>query len=600
MFKGQPKALFVLALANMGERFGYYTMLSIFALYLQAKFGFTPTKTSLIYSSFLAGVYFMPLIGGLLADRLLGYGRTVFIGTIIMFFGYLLLAAPVADISTGFWLMIGALALIALGTGLFKGNLQTLVGNLYDDAKYAVKRDLAFSIFYMFINIGAFFAPNAAEVVSNYVLAADNLKYEAKVPDLALKYLNYKVVDSTEFSNHIMQAAKTEGDEVKDYPKYLSDKKKKECVLYLHEQAKIAAELDAIGKDQLKDKFTDTESFARTFIGSLSKSYKWGFAVACISLIISILIYLGFRGTYKHADFSEKQKKKDKTKQAEVIVITKEQTRERIIALLLVFFVVIFFWMSFHQNGLTMTFFARDYTDLKIGPGMYLLFSLKSLIPIIIGFYGLMTILQNKEVRNRIIGGMILVASAVFLFFLYKGAPAETKETPPIFQQFNPFFIVILTPIFVAMFSWLNSKGKEPSAPRKIGYGMLIAAIGFMILIFASIGQKAPSEIVGGSDHLVSPNWLISTYLVLTLAELFLSPMGISFVSKVAPPQHKGLMMGGWFAATAIGNYLVGIIGTLWDKLPLYLLWTVLVICCLLSALFLFSIMKRLEKTTTN
>jgi POT family proton-dependent oligopeptide transporter len=127
---------------------------------------------------------------------------------------------------------------------------------------------------------------------------------------------------------------------------------------------------------------------------------------------------------------------------------------------------------------------------------------------------------------------------------------------------------------------------------------MIIAAIGFVILLIASIGLPAPSDIQGVSNSLVSPNWLIGTYFTLTIAELFLSPMGLSFVAKVAPPQYKGMMQGGWLAATAIGNYLVGVLGMFWDRLPLYAFWSVLIICCLLSATFLFSIMKRLEKAT--
>lgn len=599
MFKGQPRALFVIALSNMGERFGYYTMISIFVLYLQAKFGFTPTKTSLIYGTFLGVVYFTPLFGGLLADRIFGYGRAVLIGIIIMFFGYALLAMPVPDTDTGFWMMIGALALISAGTGLFKGNLQTLAGNLFDDARYAAKRDVAFSVFYMFINIGAFFAPHAAEIVCNHVLEKDNLRYEAKIPDLAVKYNYYTVKDSAAFHDYAMKSALEENTGAKDIPGFIADLKKKEAILYPYERTRIEQELTVSGKEQLQEKFTDAGSFSRLYNESLSKSYKYGFALACISLIISTIIYLGFRKTYRHADISENQKKKDVTKQSQIITLTKEQTRERIIALLLVFMVVIFFWMSFHQNGLCMTFFARDYTDLNVGHGLYMLFSLQTLIPIVIGFYGLLTIVQNKKMMNRVIGGTLLAASVVYLIYIYTGSDESGHATPSIFQQFNPFFIVLLTPLFVALFSWLNSRGKEPSAPRKIGFGMLIAGLGFMILLFASIGQSAPSDLVGVSDKLVSPNWLISTYFVLTLAELFLSPMGISFVTRVAPPKYKGLMMGGWFAATAIGNYLVGVVGIFWDKLPLYLFWAVLVICCCLSAIFIFSIIKRLEKATT-
>lgn len=177
--------------------------------------------------------------------------------------------------------------------------------------------------------------------------------------------------------------------------------------------------------------------------------------------------------------------------------------------------------------------------------------------------------------------------------------PETISITPQIFQQFNPFFIIVLTPLSVGLFTWLAARGKEPSAPRKIGIGMLIAAAGFVIMSIGSIGLLTPNQLAatgGMNESLVSPDLLIGTYFTLTIAELFLSPMGLSFVSRVAPPKYKGMMQGGWLAATALGNYLVAIIGYLWGGMQLWMLWGVLVICCLLAAAFIFSIMKRLEK----
>ena len=133
------------------------------------------------------------------------------------------------------------------------------------------------------------------------------------------------------------------------------------------------------------------------------------------------------------------------------------------------------------------------------------------------------------------------------------------------------------------------------------GYGL--AAGGFLILTLGSFGLMSPAEVkaVGASDHFVSQNWLISTYLVLTFAELLLSPMGISFVSKVAPPKYKGMMMGCWFAATAVGNYATSLIGYLWGSgMALWMVWSVLIVLCLLSALFIFSVMRKLESATAS
>lgn len=318
--------------------------------------------------------------------------------------------------------------------------------------------------------------------------------------------------------------------------------------------------------------------------------------MACVSLVISVAIYYGCRSWFKHADVNSVQAK---AAHVEEVELTPAQTKSRITALLLVFAVVVFFWMAFHQNGATMTIFARDYTS-NLAEGFTRIgFNIWSLVLIAISVYTLFSTFQATVARTRVILGIITLALWGGVAAIYLSMPAEVLIQPSDFQQFNPFFVVALTPVSLAIFGALASKGKEPSAPRKIGFGMLVAAAGFLILTVGSMGLASPKELGGTvSDVLVSPNWLISTYLVLTFAELLLSPMGISFVSKVAPPKYKGAMMGCWFAATAIGNYLVSIPGLLWDKLPLWGIWTLLIALCLLSALFIFAIMKKLETAT--
>ena len=552
MFEGQPKGLYALALANTGERFGYYTMLAIFTLFLQAKFGYTAAETSTIFGSFLAAVYFMPLVGGILADKC-GYGKMVTTGIIVMFIGYLLLAIPTAADLTGKMMMFGSLFLIACGTGLFKGNLQVMVGNLYDSPEYSSKRDTAFSLFYMAINVGALFAPTAATKVTNYILGGAGFTYNAQIPSLAHQFLDGTITPEGNVALSGLQAAQG-----------------------------FAG---------------DTAAFCSSYIEKLSEAYNYGFAVACISLIISMAIYVCCRPMFKHADYNSKQAKAvNNNNEPE---LTPAQTKERIVALLLVFSVVIFFWMAFHQNGLTMTFFARDYTTQSVTGLDRIGFDVWNLVLVIIAVYGAFSLFQSKNGRGKAIGGIAVLASLGVLFWSYSSMNPTVEILPQIFQQFNPFFVVALTPVSLAVFGYLARKKKEPSAPRKIGIGMVIAACGFLILAVGSMGLPTPKEVETAGinpDVLVSPNWLISTYLVLTFAELLLSPMGISFVSKVAPPKYKGMMMGGWFVATAIGNYLVAIIGYLWGGMQLWMVWSVLIACCLLSALFIFSIMKKLEK----
>ena len=505
MFKGHPKGLYALALANTGERFGYYTMLAVFALFLRANFGLDAGVAGAIYSTFLGLVYLMPLVGGMMADKF-GFGKMVTIGISIMFAGYLLLSLPLGGDTFAMLAMIAALLFISLGTGLFKGNLQVMVGDLYNDPQYAAKRDSGFSLFYMAINIGALFAPTAA----------------VKIKEWAEMSLGFN------------------------------------------------------GND----------------------AYHFSFAVACASLILSIAIYYIFRPTFRHVE-GGKSKKGDSAA-AVVDNLTPAETKQRVVALCLVFAVVIFFWMAFHQNGLTLTYFAAEFTARSSEGVQSLLFNVWNLVLVIVGVYAGFSVFQSESKKGKFVSLGVLVAIVAVLVYKALNVSGSVAVSAPIFQQFNPFYVVALTPVSLAIFGALARRGKEPSAPRKIAYGMLVAAVGFAVMAFASVGLLTPDAQAAAGDAatFVNPNWLISTYLVLTFAELLLSPMGISFVSKVAPPKYKGLMMGGWFVATAIGNWLVSVGGFLWGGINLTIVWSVFIVLCLLSALFMFVMMKRLEAAT--
>ena len=552
MFENQPKGLYALALANTGERFGYYTMLAIFTLFLQAKFGYDEGEAAGIYSGFLAGVYFMPLIGGFLADKF-GYGNMVKLGFLVMFIGYAVLSIPTPANSLGFWSMIGALALISIGTGLFKGNLQVMVGNLYDDPRYSSRRDSAFSIFYMAINIGAMFAPTAATAMTNFMMGRDGFVYNGKVPAIAHQLLGGNI------------------------------------------SAENMANLKALLPQVAPNFHGDLTAFCQQYIDSLSQAYNYGFAIACASIIVSVIIYFAFRSTFKQVEGGKAAEKQ----QEAVEEITPQESRQRVTALILVFIVVIFFWMAFHQNGLTLTYFARDYTASSVTGLSRISFSLGCLVLLAVLVYALFAVFQSKTSRGRLIAGITSLACVGGVAAIYQTFPDVVTILPQQFQQFNPFFVVALTPFSLLLFGSLAKRGKEPSAPRKIAFGMLVAALGYCIMTAGSLGMPTPAELKADASSLTSPaspNLLISTYLVLTFAELLLSPMGISFVSKVAPPKLKGAMMGGWFAATAVGNYAVQITGRLWGNLPLTAIWGILITLCLLAALFMFAMMKRLEK----
>ena len=512
MFEGQPKGLFALALANTGERFGYYTMLAVFALFLRANYGLSPAMAGTIYSSFLMLVYFLPLIGGIMADKF-GFGKMVTTGIIIMFAGYLLLSVPLGGDTLALVVMLAALLLIGFGTGLFKGNLQVMVGDLYNDPQYKDKRDAGFSIFYMAINIGALFAPTAAIRIKEYA-------------ETALGY-------------------------------------------------------------------------------SSNDAYHFSFAVACASLILSIAIYYVFRSTFRHTEGGTKKNAAKADAASTEPELSKEETSQRIVALCLVFAVVIFFWMAFHQNGLSLTYFADEFTAQSADGMQAMCFNVWNLVAVVFIVYAGFSLFQSKTSKGKAISAVIIVLALAFLCLQYD-PDGSISISAPIFQQFNPFYVVALTPISMAIFSSLaakktekHPKGMEPSAPKKIGLGMFVAAIGYVIMMLASKGQASPAELGGTvSPDPVVPAYLISTYLVLTFAELLLSPMGISFVTKVAPPKYKGLMMGLWFAATAVGNYLSSIPGLLWKAVPLWANWAILMALCVIAGAVMFALMKKLEAAT--
>jgi POT family proton-dependent oligopeptide transporter len=599
MFKDHPKGLFVAFFSNMGERFGFYTMMAILVLFLQAKYGLTEAEAGKYYSSFYFGIYALALIGGIIADATRKYKFVILLGIIVMFGGYLIMAIPGNPLA----ITLAGLFTIALGNGLFKGNLQAVVGQMYDNPKYSKVRDTAFMIFYMGINIGAFFAPFVANGIRNWFLQSQGYLHDGSLPAMCHAFTNGNLDDVTKFqelANHV--SGKT---------------------------------------------VTDLGAFAIEYINVFGKGYNYAFGIAAGAMVLSLLVYITFNKFLPTVGKIAKAENKDGAKTntmsfllsaglmvttsvifyfmmndvllgaavglfigfvAMMLQISTKEERPRVSSLILVFFVVIFFWMSFHQNGLTQTFFARDYTVKEVAPFTNIFFNLSSILAFI-GTIAGVVLLFNKKNSAKLIGVAMTLVFGGLTWYFVSGFESSNPIAPEVFQSFNPLFIVALTFPVMGVFTWLRSKNMEPSTPRKIGIGMIIAAVGFIIILIGSIGLISPHELqfvengvtkynpVPDSSRVV-PYWLISSYLVLTIAELFLSPMGLSFVSKVAPPRFQGLMQGGWLLATAVGNKFLFIGSDFWGKLDLWQLWAIFVVCCLLSAVFIFSIMKRLERVT--
>ena len=595
MLKNHPKGLLVAFFANMGERFGFYTMMAILVLFLQVRFGLSEEVAGDYYSWFYFGIYALALIGGILADYSKKYKLVILVGIVVMLTGYGMMAMPGVSLN----ITLLSLFVIALGNGLFKGNLQAVVGQLYDNEKYGKLRDSAFMIFYMGINVGAFFAPFAATGVRDWWLKTNGFLQDGSLPSLCHQMLDGKLTDTTQFAS-------------------------------------------LANKVSLTGPVTDLNAFATAYLDVFSRGYNYAFGIAAIAMVISLLVYIFFN---KHlpnkqevvAEKIEKTSAKNKSSLITIVVAllvgglvtflvsllkdyktgmaigllgtfvtwiimssTKEE-KARVTSLILVFFVVIFFWMSFHQNGLTLTFFARDYIVKQVGPFTNIFFTLPSILSFIAGIGGLFLAFGKNKLSNRLIGAAMTVSGAALCYYFISKSSSLNSISPEVFQSFNPLFIVFLTPMVMGVFAWLNKIGKEPSTPRKIGIGMIIAAIGFLVVLVGSLSLLSPHDLNGQAvpdSSRVNPYWLISSYLVLTIAELFLSPMGLSFVSKVAPQRFQGLMQGGWLLATAVGNKLLFVGSFFWGKLDLWQLWLIFIVCCLISASFIFSIMKRLERVT--
>ncbi len=508
MFKGHPKGLIPAALANMGERFGFYIMMAILLLFLNNKFGFTGSTGSIIYSVFYALIYVLALVGGVIADKTKKYKNTILVGLVLMTVGYFLLAipteTPVKNMPLILTLTLFGLFAIAFGNGLFKGNLQAVVGQLYDDPKYSSKREVGFQIFYMFINVGAMFAPLMAVGLRNWWVKTNGFEFNADLPSLCNQFVS--------------------------------------GTLSPEAQVRFTELAGQVGGD-----VTNLDVFSRSYLNIFMEGYHYSFGIAIIAMLISLVIFSLNKKNLPNPAL--KKVVSSDSDSAPVVEMDAKEVKQRIYALFAVFAVVIFFWFSFHQNGQSLTLFANDYTRM---------------LNINLGF----TTLQGAEV----------------------------------FQAFNPIFVVFLTPVIIGLFGWFKAKGWEISTPKKIAIGMGIAATAFAVMSISSIGLPGNEERIAmggiGDAVRVTPWLLIGTYLILTVAELFISPLGIAFVSQVAPPKYQGIMQGGWLTATALGNQLLFIGVIFYNTIPLWATWSIFVVACLVSMFTMLFMLKWLERVS--
>ena len=508
MFKNQPKGLIPAALSNMGERFGYYIMNAVLVLFLCSKFGLSGETSTLIYSFFYAGIYILSLVGGIIADRTQNYKGTIINGLIIMTLGYVVLAVPIlhtADNHT--WLLVltcVALFLIAFGNGLFKGNLQAIVGQLYDNPQYEKQRDSGFQIFYVFINIGGLIAPFVAPMLRSWWLNVHNMAYNADLPELCHKFLSTSDAMNAENMNNLTTLATAAGHQVG----------------------------------------TDLQAFCTQYLEVFNTGIHYSFIASVAAMLISLAIFLLTKKMLPTPAARAKAETKKYTK--EEIQSQAKEIKQRMAALFAVLGIVIFFWFSFHQNGTSLSLFARDFVK-------------------------------------------------------------TDTIAPEIWQAVNPFFVIVLTPLIMLLFGALSKRGRDISTPKKIAIGMGLAGIAYAFLaIFCAIqgypsGDAFREMAPAVKEGLKAGPWvLIALYFFLTVAELFISPLGLSFVSKVAPKHLQGLCQGLWLGATAVGNLLLWIGPLMYNKWPISYAWGVFLAVCLLSMGVMFGMVKWLERVTSE
>lgn len=503
-----PKGLPYLFFTEMWERFGYYLMLAIFVLYMidvNNGLSIADKRADDIFGTFIAFTYLTPFLGGFLADRKFGYVRSVYIGGVLMGLGYLGLAMP------GYTMFYISIALIVIGNGFFKPNISTLLGNLYTQPEYKAQKDSGYNLFYMGINIGAFMAPILAAFMRNkyswsaaFATAGIGMFIGLIVFSIGLKHLRHadvlKPVEKEDASmgkvfGGVFLPAIVAGIIGWVLPKYL------------------------LGIDNI--------------FGSNSTD-------AFIAAAIPVIVF--YISLWRKASAQDKRP---------------------IAALLVIFALSAAFWAVFKQNGTALTRWAKYYTDREVPAvleqptrALYQVETVSPRMDSVVRYDD-----QFQAVKEN---GAVVKDYGRDVYF--KNIPGE--EIPEgegsvflisteLFQSVNPAWVIVLTPLLVGFFAWMNRRGREPTTATKIALGLLISALSTLVMVFAVYA--------GGNGAVkVSPWWLVGCYGVITVGELLLSPMGLSLVSKLSPPRLTALMMGGFFLSTSIGNKMSGVLASMW------------------------------------
>ena len=671
MFKGHPKGLIWAALSNMGERFGYYIMNAVLVLFLCSKFGLSDETAGLIFSVFYFMIYIMALPGGIIADKLQNYKGTIAAGLIVMAVGYVMLSIPTTVAPENkvamLVLICVALLIITIGNGLFKGNLQAIVGQMYDNmeaeaakegpealAKAQSKRDPGFQIFYVFINLGGVFAPFVAPAIRKWWLGRFGMKYNSDLPAVCHLYeksydpamvemsrsyaadptslspeqlstmttwMAQKTNMDSDKANLLMQCQQYLTDQesmsaneiakmtkhLQDVPQYMNLDVKEAaqqnvidaCNNYSTQldnlttwmtqsntdfQAQVEAiktaqetvapdvaqtvtDSTAMASDTLVQAacdnvavVSDTVQTATTpiidivnpdvmqaacdsYLNVFNTGVHYSFIASIAAMLLSFTIFMAFKKIFPNPTKKEKKDVVNYTPEERVAMA--KDIKQRMAGLYAVLGIVVFFWFSFHQNTQSLTIFTRNFVN-------------------------------------------------------------SDQVAPEVWQFLNPFLVIVLTPIIMWLFA--TPWGRKFSTPKKIAVGMGFAACAYIFLTVFSMVVGYPSGklfMAQPADAIAAQKcgaWvLIVTYFFLTVAELFISPLGLSFVSKIAPKHLQGICQGLWLGATALGNLIIFLGVKMLNSFPnLWMTWITFAIICIIAMSVMFGMLKWLERITTQ
>ena len=508
MWKKHPSALPFLFFSEMWERFGYYLMIGIFTLYLKdVKEGFamTEAESADLYGTFIGLVFLTPFLGGLLADRYFGYRRSIIMGGIMMGIGYLLMGVHNLTV------LYIAMTLVIFGNGFFKPNISTLLGNVYTTPQHIQQKDEGYNIFYMGINVGAFICNFFGAAL--YIIYGWAYAFAAAGVGMFIGVIVF-LAGTKHYAAYDIKKGVKEGD--------MSFTK---ITLLILVPSIIAGVIGWIVPVKL---------LGHPLVGSASTD---AFIFACLPVIYF------YTSIYVSADKDEKRP---------------------VAALLAIFAVVILFWAVFKQNGSALNTWADRYTNREASGVTEKVFNGLKLAQTVT--YKEDSVAKyDEQFRLQKEDGKVIKEFTYPPYF--KNVPAERKPAEGstvslwatnLSQSINPGWVIILTPLVIAFFSWLRRKNREPSTATKIAFGLFISGLSALVMVGAVYASNNGTE-------KASVLWLIASYGVITIGELCLSPMGLSIVSKLSPVRITSLMMGGWFLSTSIGNKLSGVLATMWD-----------------------------------